>query len=124
MIALSALIHVLTVCLIAFISACSTRFYLYLIGDPWDEQVNRKAIFSFIGKWVEDNYFLAEEKIKGSYTRKNWFMALGACHHCNNVYWTAIIGSLLIWLCSYSFLWLIPVFPLSHFVISWLIKFD
>lgn len=128
------ILTILSVILLACIAPLLTCFLEYLIGDPWKEEVNTKAIFSRIGVWVSHGYDRTERKIAEKMMRskvgskqqeeillsqkKNWYMVLGACPSCMNVYVSAgfLVGFFII--CSISMWWLFAAMPISHFVLG------
>lgn len=115
MIALAFLLSIAGAFLLGIASAFATKFILYLIGDPWDEQVNKKAIFSFIGDWIDKGYHIHETL---NPTKRNWFMALGACYYCLNVYVSFGLSTFLLWRLDLTAWLLLVALPVSHFTIS------
>lgn len=128
------MINILIALIIGCSGALSTKFILFLIGDPHEETVNSRAILSFIGVWIFYKYEETEKKIvegvgcndgKGSdkylSTRLNWYKAAGACHYCLNVYVTAIVCTIGFIIYDISFWNLIFALPLSHFLLGHII---
>lgn len=114
-VALHALILIVVALFLGIASAFTTKFILYLIGDPWDEQVNKKAIFSKIGEWIDKGYHIHETL---NPAKRNWFMALGACYYCLNVYVSFAVSFAILWHLDLTLWLLIVCMPVSHFSIS------
>ena len=105
--------------------ASVTVFIEYIIGDPWKEDINEGAIFSFYGKWIlkkHEEYAnsIILNKPQGAHTKVNWYKALGCCPKCFNVHvaWILtlgiVLGSPLSW-------WGVFItIPISHIVLIWL----
>lgn len=134
---------ILSVILIAAISALATKFIEHLIGDPWDDhqtpsgdsKVNQKAILSFIGLWIVQGYEKREREIQQllsgvkiekrlyqAVRQKNLFMAIGACYYCLNFYVTLVLCSFAFYQFDLSYWNLLYALPVSHFVIGWVME--
>ena len=114
------------------LGALTTKFVEYLIGDPWDDHVHTKAIFSRIGLFVAEGYDRCEADRKAKLTgetsiekrnrisagRKNWYMAMGACYYCLNVYVTAAVCIPTFLHYDVSLWFLILSLAVSHFTIE------
>lgn len=138
------LLTILSVVLLAAISALGTKFIEHLIGDPWNEhlddsgndrKVNEKAILSWIGLWIVEGYekrekaisqFLSgvkpEKQLYNSTRHKNLFMALGACYYCLNIWVTLGLCSFAFYQFDLSYWNLLYALPVSHFVIGWVME--
>lgn len=129
---------IISAIIIGCCGALASKFILYLIGDPHEEEVNTKAIFAFIGVWVFHGYERIERKIANDMafikpetklsedkllsSRKNWFMALGACPICFNTYITGIVCTILFIHFDISFWNLLLAYPSSHYIMGLLIS--
>lgn len=109
--------------------ALFTYLFEYVIGSPWKDHVNTKAIFSFYGLWLHKKYEQMQNKIamnqapSNAHTQLNWYSAIGACPYCINVHFaniTAIgvaLGGSLHW-----WGWFI-VAAVAHFVLCLVMDF-
>lgn len=133
------MIAIITTVLIGILSGALTKFFLYLIGNPYQEKVNTGAIFSFYGVWVRQNHDRLKEQIEyrlSGYSNVNSFdkaaarminkyKALGACPWCINVYIAAISGSFFLCFHEISLWHLIYLLPISHLSLTYIIdNFD
>lgn len=138
---MTTLIAIISALLIGLASALVTKFVLYIIGDPWKEEVNTKALFSRIGVWIAQGYDHAEkmtairmQRIRENKhidrhaedrylsTMKNWWMAAGACYYCLNVYVSVIVSCLIFTQFDLSLWLLIASLPASHYAIGWVME--
>lgn len=129
---------IISAIIIGCCGALASKFILHLIGDPQEDQVNTKAILSFIGVWIFHGYDRIERKIANQMsgvkieskehedkllsTKKNWFMALGACPVCFNTYITGIVCTILFIHFDISFWNLLITYPCSHYIMGLLIS--
>lgn len=107
--------------MIGAICGAFTRFFEYLIGNPFREEMSHGNIFSFYGRWIRLKYDAEEAKLnqQSSY-RLNMWKALGVCPYCVNVYITGIFGGFCIWY-SGIYWWLIfAVLAVSHYVLGYI----
>ena len=134
------MIAIITTILIGILSGALTKFFLYLIGSPYQEKVNTGAIFSFYGVWVRQNHDRLKEQIEkrlanvhctqDSFDRSaarmiNKYKALGACPWCINVYIAAISGGFFLWFHDISLWHLVYLLPISHLSLTYIIdNFD
>jgi hypothetical protein len=130
------ILDILSALLIGFISGGLTMFLLYLIGDPWKDQVNVKAIFSRIGMWVDRGYSKVEKRRSEIASRAisdkdhqnaltgltNWFMAAGACPYCFGVYVNLAFAIPSLLMADVSLWWIFATIPASQLAISWLVS--
>jgi len=106
----------ISVIIIGCLCALLTKFIEYVLGDPWQDRVNAKAIFGKLGLWIAKGYEESEMRP----TKRNWFMAAGACYYCLNVYVTAITSLIALHGLEISLLWVILCLPISHYLLSYI----
>lgn len=121
---ITVLVHIVCSMLLGAIAGAFTRFFEYLIGNPWKDEVYKGSIFSFYGVWIRKNYDRVEKTIvedspKG-YSKLNFWKALGVCPFCFNVYVGLLIyGVAIIYTDLYWWL-LFSVLAVSHYVLGWI----
>ena len=133
------MIAIITTILIGILSGALTKFFLYLIGNPYQESMNTGAILSFYGIWVRHNHDRLKEQIekrlsgysdeksfdKAATRMINKYKALGACPWCINVYIAAISGGFFLWFHDISLWHLVYLLPISHLSLTYIIdNFD
>jgi len=129
------MINIIIVILTGIIIGSVTKFFLYLIGNPYQEKVNTGAIFAFYGVWVRQKHDEFSEhlqrKLSGLSSEKeferkaarmiNIFKALGACPWCVNVYISALFGCASLYYYNISLWHLVYLLPISHLSLSYII---
>lgn len=121
---IEVLIHIVCSMLLGAITAMFTRFFEYLIGNPFREEVYTKSILSFYGVWIRKNYDRVEAGIRDDspkgHTRLNFWKAMGVCPYCLNVYVGLVVyGVAIVYTDLYWWL-LFSVLAVSHYVLGWI----
>jgi len=129
---------IIYVIIISCIAGSTTYFIEFLIGNPNEDKVNLRSIFSWIGVLIDEGYHRTETKVSDymnerggsnllSTTQKlrvtfmlNWYKALGACHLCLNVYVTVIVTLLVYHFTDVSMWWVLLSLPVSSMFLQWL----
>jgi hypothetical protein len=120
----------LIVAIFAFLAACTTEFFFFIIGNPQVEyhpnikpslDINHGMIFSNLGiylgtKFIQTQSKLDEKDGDKKYRRTNWFKIF-VCRYCFNVY-----SCFVVWLPFHFLLGLTNwqiffIVPLSHFLL-------
>jgi hypothetical protein len=124
---------IVSVLLLASCAPLMTKFLLYIMGNPHHEHVNIKAIFAQAGLWVAEGYDRTDrkiaERISGKFcdtrkvdryaaTQKNWYMMLGACPYCMNVWVSGLLLTSLFLLFGIPLWNLVYAMPVGHYVLG------
>lgn len=126
------IIILVTLFVVACFAACAallTEFTLYLIGDPWLEKVNTKAVFSRVGLWIARKYERADARLqlrksnhpdpdKYAASHPIVWMSLGACPYCFNAWFTLLFCGAWFLGLGISLWYLILAAPISHWLLG------
>lgn len=138
------LISVLISILVGICCGIFTMFFSYCIGNPHNDEVNTRQIFSRYGVWLRHKYDELEFRIEKNAAAKairtmdrpdlmserelskhqNWYKAMGMCPICSNVYLTLIMGSISCGVLSMNFFFLFFILMFSHITVRlWMAHF-
>lgn len=119
----------LAVGVIGLLSGALTYVLEYIIGQPYKDNLNTRAVFSRYGLWVRRKYNEYEFRLSERVIRQkdvlseenvevksiNIYMMLGACPSCFNIWVTAAFSIITLLSIGYSPFWAFLALGTSHF---------
>lgn len=116
--AITILVSLLSSIFIGAIVGAFTRFFEFLIGNPWRDEVFRGNILSFYGVWIRKRYDKFEEQ--NNFTKLNFYKALGVCPYCLNVWFGFIIGGFMLYVLDLQWWLMVGILASSHYTLGYI----
>ena len=120
--AIEFFLYLVIALIIGMICGAFTRFFEYLIGNPFRDEMNHGNILAFYGRWIRNNYDKQEARQgeRGAAYALNMWKAAGVCPYCVNVYITLIFGGICIWYSGIHWWLIFAILAVSHYTLGYI----